>query len=394
MMVYLDNSATTRQYDEVTEAMLRTMRESFGNPSSLHALGLEAEKEVRAARRSLAKAVGAAEDELFFTSCGTESDNTVLMGAAQARKRTGKKIIVSAVEHPAILEPAKRLEAMGFELEYIGVDRLCRLNTEQLADALTEDTILISVMGVNNETGTIMPIKEIAELKDEFNRRHGTDIWLHSDAVQALGKIHIDLKKEYRGVDFLSGSAHKIHGPKGMGMLYVKKGIKLPPFMLGGGQEKHMRSGTENTPGIIGFGKAAEIADVRFDERIAAMRAARAYLLHAIESEIKDIVVNSPQDESACPSVLNISFLGTRGEVLLHTLEQDGIYVSTGSACSSNHASSKGSHVLNAMGLSPKEIEGAIRFSFSEFSTTEEMEYTADKVKAAVQRFRKLGTFR
>lgn len=394
MMVYLDNSATTRQYDEVTDAMLRTMRESFGNPSSLHALGLEAEKEVRAARRSLAKAVGAAEDELFFTSCGTESDNTVLMGAAQARKRTGKKIIVSSVEHPAILEPAKRLEAMGFELEYIGVDRLCRLNKEQLADALTEDTILISVMGVNNETGTIMPIKEIAELKDEFNRRHGTDIWLHSDAVQALGKIHIDLKKEYRGVDFLSGSAHKIHGPKGMGMLYVKKGIKLPPFMLGGGQEKHMRSGTENTPGIIGFGKAAEIADVRFDERIAAMRAAREYLLHAIESEIKDIVVNSPQDESACPSVLNISFLGTRGEVLLHTLEQDGIYVSTGSACSSNHASSKGSHVLNAMGLSPKEIEGAIRFSFSEFNTTEEMEYTADKVKAAVQRFRKLGTFR
>lgn len=394
MMVYLDNSATTRQYDEVTDAMLRTMRESFGNPSSLHALGLEAEKEVRAARRSLAKTVGAAEDELFFTSCGTESDNTVMMGAAQARKRTGKKIIVSAVEHPAILEPAKRLEAMGFELEYIGVDRLCRLNTEQLADALTEDTILISVMCVNNETGTIMPIKEIAELKDEFNRRHGTDIWLHSDAVQALGKIHIDLKKEYRGVDFLSGSAHKIHGPKGMGMLYVKKGIKLPPFMLGGGQEKHMRSGTENTPGIIGFGKAAEIADARFDERTAAMRAAREYLLHAIESEIKDIVVNSPQDESACPSVLNISFLGTRGEVLLHTLEQDGIYVSTGSACSSNHASSKGSHVLNAMGLSPKEIEGAIRFSFSEFSTTEEMEYTADKVKAAVQRFRKLGTFR
>lgn len=394
MMVYLDNSATTRQYDEVTTAMVRMMNDGFGNPSSLHALGLEAEKEVRAARKSLSRAVGAAEDEVFFTSCGTESDNTVLMGAAQAKKRTGKKIIVSAVEHPAILEPAKKLESMGFDVEYIGVDRFCRLNMQQLADALTEDTILISVMSVNNETGTIMPIREIADLKDDFNRRHGTDILLHSDAVQALGKIRIDLKKEYKGVDLMSGSAHKIHGPKGMGMLYVKKGVKILPFMLGGGQEKHMRSGTENTPGIVGFGTAAEIADKRFDERTAAMRGAREHLLHAIESEIKDIVVNSPKDEAACPSVLNISFLGTRGEVILHTLEQDGIYVSTGSACSSNHASSKGSHVLNAMGLSPKEIEGAIRFSFSEFNTTEEMEYTVDKVKAAVQRFRKLGTFR
>lgn len=394
MIVYLDNSATTRQYDEVSRSMLRAMQECYGNPSSLHSLGLAAEKQVRAARKSIAGCIGATEDEIYFTSCGTESNNTVLMGAAQAKKRSGKKIIVSAVEHPAILEPAKKLEGMGFELAYIGVDRNCRLDTEQLVQEINEDTILISVMSVNNETGTIMPISEIARLKDEYNRRHGTDIWLHSDAVQALGKIHTDLKKEYRSVDFLSGSAHKLHGPKGMGMLYVKKGIKLPPFMLGGGQEKHMRSGTENTPGIVGFGTAAEIAYERFENRVEAMRTAREYLLRSLEAEIKDIVINSPQDETACPSVLNISFLGTRAEVLLHTLEQDGIYVSTGSACSSNHASAKGSHVLNAMGLSPKEIEGAIRFSFSEFNTTEEMEYTADRVKAAVQRFRKLGTFR
>lgn len=394
MMVYLDNSATTRQYDEVTDVMTEAMRENFGNPSSLHSLGLTAEKSLRAARKTLAKAMGASEEEIYFTSCGTESDNTVLMGAAQAKKRTGKKIIVSAVEHPAILEPAKKLEGMGFELEYIGVDRLCRLDMEQLKSSISDDTILISIMGVNNETGAIMPIERIAELKDEYNRTHGTDIWLHCDAVQALGKVPTELKKEYKGVDFLSASAHKIHGPKGMGLLYAKKGRNLAPFMLGGGQEKHMRSGTENTPGIIGFGKAAEIAIKRFNERTAAMCEAREYLLNALQAEIKDIVINSPQDESACPSVLNISFLGTRGEVLLHTLEQDGIYVSTGSACSSNHASSKGSHVLNAMGLSPKEIEGAIRFSFSEFNTTEEMEYTADKVKAAVQRFRRLGTFR
>ena len=394
MLVYLDNSATTRQYDEVTELMSRAMRENFGNPSSLHSLGLKAEKEVKNARKILAQSLGADEEEVFFTSCGTESDNTVLMGAAQAKKRRGKKIIVSAVEHPAILEPAKKLESMGFEVAYIGVDKQCRLNMESLKNAVTDDTILISVMGVNNETGTIMPIEEIARFKEEYNRTHGTDIWLHTDAVQAFGKILVNLKKEYKGVDFLSASAHKIHGPKGMGLLYMKKGLNLVPFLLGGGQERHMRSGTENTPGIVGFGKAAELAMRDFDERIQRMSTARQRLLEQICAEIKDIRINSPEGEEACPSVLNLSFLGTRGEVLLHTLEQDGIFVSTGSACFSNHSSAKGSHVLNAMGLTPKEIEGAIRFSFSEFNTEEEMDFTADKVKAAVARFRRLGSFR
>ncbi len=394
MLVYLDNSATTRPYDAVTAAMTEAMKDNFGNPSSLHSLGLQAEKEVKNARKTVAKCFGAGEDEIYFTSCGTESDNTVLMGTAQAKKRRGNKIIVSAVEHPAILEPAKRLESMGYKIDYIGVDRLCRLNLEQLAASLDDETILISVMGVNNETGTIMPIDKIAELKDAYNQKNGTDIWLHCDAVQALGKIPVNVGRKYRGVDFVSASAHKIHGPKGMGVLYAKKGLNLPPFMLGGGQERHMRSGTENTPGIIGFGKACEIADENFVQRTSAMKEARQYLLDLIKDQIGDIVINSPQDETGCPSVLNVSFLGTRGEVLLHTLEQDGIFVSTGSACSSNHSSSKGSHVLNAMGLSPKEIESAIRFSFSEFNTREEMEYVADKLKTAVIRFRKLGSFR
>jgi cysteine desulfurase len=394
MLVYLDNSATTRPYDAVTAAMTEAMKDNFGNPSSLHSLGLQAEKEVKNARKTVAKCFGAGEDEIYFTSCGTESDNTVLMGTAQAKKRRGNKIIVSAVEHPAILEPAKRLESMGYKIDYIGVDRLCRLNLEQLAASLDDETILISVMGVNNETGTIMPIDKIAELKDAYNQKNGTDIWLHCDAVQALGKVSVNVGREYRGVDFISASAHKIHGPKGMGVLYAKKGLNLPPFVLGGGQERHMRSGTENTPGIIGFGKACEIADKNFVQRTSAMKEARQYLLDLIKDQIGDIVINSPQDETGCPSVLNVSFLGTRGEVLLHTLEQDGIFVSTGSACSSNHSSSKGSHVLNAMGLSPKEIEGAIRFSFSEFNTREGMEYVADKLKTAVIRFRKLGSFR
>ena len=393
-LVYLDNSATTRQYDAVTETMLQAMRENYGNPSSLHALGLAAEKEVRAARKTLAAAIGAKEEALYFTACGTESDNTVLFGAAQAKKRSGNKILVSAAEHPAILEPARKLESLGYEVVRIGVDRLCHPDMNQLAAELTEDTILISIMGVNNETGTIMPIPEIAKIKADYNKAHGTDIWLHSDCVQAFGKIPVDLAANYRGVDLLSLSAHKIHGPKGMGALYVRKGLNLPAFLLGGGQERHLRSGTENTPGIIGFGKAAALAMTNFDARIETMRTCRKFLLEACKAEIPDIRINSPEDETACPSVLNISFLGTRGEVLLHTLEQDSIYVSTGSACASNHASTKGSHVLNAMGLSPKEIEGAIRFSFSEFNTIEEMEYTVEKVKAAVQRFRRLGSFR
>ena len=392
MLVYLDNSATTRQYDQVTDAMAEAMRDTYGNPSSLHSLGVAAEKKVREARKSLASAFGTGEDEIYFTSGGTESDNTVLAGAAAARKRTGKRIIISAVEHPAVLEPARRLEKAGFEVEYIGVDRHCHLDMEQLKAALSEDTILVSVMGVNNEAGTIMPIGEIARMKDEYNKAHGTQIWFHSDAVQALGKIPVSVKKEWQGVDFISASGHKIHGPKGIGVMYVRKGINIEPFMVGGGQERHMRSGTENTTGIIGFGLAAKMALQSFGERTATMAAARGYLLEGLKTEIPDIAVNSPQDETCCPSVLNVSFMGTRGEVILHTLEQDGIFVCTGYACSSNKKGQ--SHVLTAMGLNDKEIESAIRFSFSEFNTIEEMDYVLDKLKQAVMRFRKLGSFR
>lgn len=392
MFVYLDNSATTRQYDQVTDLMVEMMRDNFGNPSSLHNLGVDAEKQVRKGRKALASALSASEDEIYFTSGGTEADNTVLNGVAQAKKRIGKKIITTAVEHPAILEPAKRLEAQGFEVVRIGVDKKCRLNMEQLESAIDDDTILISVMGVNNETGTIMPIEEIAQLKKKYNKEHKTDILLHTDAVQAFGKIPMNLKSNYSGVDFVSVSGHKIHGPKGIGAMYCRKGINMVPFIVGGGQEKNMRSGTENTPAMAGFGLAAEMASKNFDARVKNMAAARQFLLDGIKSEIGDIIINSPEGDDACPSVLNVSFLGTRGEVLLHTLEQDGIFISTGSACSSNK---KGmSHVLGAMGLKHKEIEGAIRFSFNEFNTQEEMEYVIEKVKAAVNRFRRLGSFR
>ena len=392
MLVYLDNSATTRQYDEVTDLMSETARNCYGNPSSLHGLGLEAEKTMKEGRKRIASAFNSTPDEVTITSCGTESDNTVLMGLSRAPRPRAKKIITTAVEHPAVLEPAAELERRGFEVVRLGVDRQCRIDMDQLRAELTEDTILISVMAVNNEVGTIMPIKEIGELKKEFNKAHGTKILLHTDAVQALGKVSLDTKKEMKDVDLISVSAHKIHGPKGIGALYVRKGVNLLPFVLGGGQERGFRSGTENVPSVSGFGLACEMSVKDMNERVDKMNAVRNYLKDGIVSEIGDIVINSP-DDGVC-SVLNVSFPGTRGEVILHRLEQEGIYVSTGSACSSNHKTSKGSHVLNAMGLKHKEIEGALRFSFNEFNTVEEMDYVLGRLKNAVEGFRKLGSFR
>lgn len=388
MFVYLDNSSTTRPYDQVAETMIKVLSDDFGNPSSLHTLGLTAEKYVKSARKSVASALGVKDDEIYFTSGGTESDNTALFGAASARRRGHGRIITTAVEHPAVLEAARRLEREGWKVEYIGVDRNCRPDMEALKSAIDEDVALISVMTVNNETGTIMPVGEIADIKEKFNREHGTDILFHTDAVQALGKTGIPTA----GVDMISVSGHKVHGPKGTGALFIRRGLTVPPFMYGGGQEKNMRSGTENTPGIAGFGKACDVFVSDWEKRVRSMRESRQRLLEGLTSEIGELVINSPLGEDACPSVLNVSFIGVRGEVLLHTLEQDGIFVSTGSACSSNKKGQ--SHVLKAMGLSDREIEGAVRFSFSEFNTKEEMDYVTEKTKQAVARFRKLGSFR
>lgn len=391
-MIYLDNSSTTRQYDEVTRYMAEVAGNSFGNPSSLHGLGLEAEKLMKEGRRKIALGFNASPDEVYITSCGTESDNTVLMGIARVPRPRAKKIITTAVEHPAVLEPAAEMERRGFEVVRLGVDGHGMIDLDELKEALSADTLLISVMAVNNEVGSIMPLKEIGEIKRAFNKANGTRVLLHTDAVQALGKISLDTRKELKDVDLISASAHKIHGPKGIGSLYVRKGTNLMPFMLGGGQEKGFRSGTENVPSVSGFGLACEMAVNNLDSRVAHMREVRDYLKKGIMDSISDIRINSPED-GVC-SVLNVSFIGTRGEVILHKLEDDGIYVSTGSACSSNHKTSKGSHVLNAMGLKPKEIEGALRFSFSEFNTIEEMDFVLDRLKTSVEGFRRLGSFR
>ena len=392
-MIYLDNSATTKQYDEVTEAMLQYMKQDFGNPSALYQLGVDAEKAVRNAR---AQVLGAAfggktgDWDVVFTSGGTEADNMAILGAAKAMKRAGNRIVTTKVEHPAVLECCKRLEEDGFEIIRVGVDAKCRLNMDELENAINDNTILVTMMHVNNEIGTVMPVDSVKEIM----KKKGAPGLFHCDAVQSFGKMQLP-----KGADLISVSGHKIHGPKGSGALLVRKGktaagtnINLPAFIVGGGQESGKRSGTENVPAIIGLGTAAEMVGngTKYADA-AALGQLREKLKAGLEANIEDIVINTPMDES-CPTVLSVSFMGCRGEVLLHTLEQDEIYVSTGSACSSNKKGQ--SHVLEAMGLKPKQIEGTLRFSLGRFNTEEDIDTCIEKGTAAVKRFRKLGTFR
>ena len=388
MLVYLDNSSTTKQYDKVTAKMLYFMEEAFGNPSSLHGMGLTAENAVKEARKNVAKALGFSADEIYFTSGGTEADNLALFGAASARKRRGKKIITTSVEHPAVLESCKALSDMGFEVVYTGVDNKCRLNLDELRANIDGGTILISAMHVNNEVGTIMPTAEINKAKIE-------NALFHTDAVQSFCKIPADAMK----ADIVTVSSHKIHGPKGCGAIAIGKGVNIIPRTFGGGQEKNIRPGTENVAAIAGFGEAVITASGKLTARAQKMDTARSYLLNGIKAEIKDIKVNSVEETSIAgesgfcsPSVLNISFLGTRGEVILHGLESENIYVSTGAACSSNKKGKN--YTLAAMGLSEKEAEGALRFSFCEFNSVEEMDFVLYRLKEQIAGFRKTGNLR
>lgn len=387
-MIYLDNSATTKQHKAVTEIMIKHMEETFGNPSSLYQLGVDSEKSIKAARKQLTQAFGMPEGSVTFTSGGTEADNMAIFGAAKALRRSGNKIVTSQVEHPAVLDCCKRLESEGFKVERIGVNNKCRLDMEHLKRAIDEETILVTLMHVNNETGTVMPVDQVKEIM----KANGAPGVFHCDAVQSFGKLAMPSQ-----ADMISVSGHKIHGPKGSGALYVRKGVNLPALIEGGGQEGGRRSGTENVAGIAGLGLAAEMA---YGDRTAEMKRItemRQMLIDGFKTNIKDIIINSPEEAGiqsglCCPSVLNVTFMGTRGEVLLHTLEQSEVYVSTGSACSSNKKGQ--SHVLKAMGLKDKEIEGTLRFSLGRFNTVEEMEITVDKVASAVKRFRRLGSFR
>lgn len=366
MEVYFDNSATTRCYDSVKEIVIRTMTEDFGNPSAMHLKGVEAEKYVKDSVAKLARILKVQEKEILFTSGGTESDNLALIGAAMANKRSGNHIITTAVEHPAVSQPALFLQEQGFEVTYLPVDSRGVVKLDALEAVLRPDTILVSVMYVNNEVGAVMPVEEIGRRIREKSPK----ALFHVDAIQAFGKYRIYPKK--MGIDLLSVSSHKIHGPKGVGFLYINEKAKLQPQILGGGQQSGMRSGTDNVPGIAGLGVAAEEIYRDLDANMEKMYSLKEHIAKGLE-KIPDIRINGMALREGAPQILSISVMGVRSEVLLHSLEERGIFVSAGSACSSHKR--KPSSTLTAMGMAKDQIESTVRLSFSEENTAEEADY-------------------
>lgn len=371
MEAYFDNSATTRCYPEVAEIVVKTMTEDFGNPSAMHLKGVEAEKYVREAAQILAKILKVNEKEIIFTSGGTESNNLALFGGADANKRSGNHIITTSVEHAAVGQPAERLEQMGYEVTIVPVDHRGVVQLEALEKALRPDTILVSTMYVNNEVGAVMPVEEIAKLVHEKSPK----ALYHVDAIQAFGKYRIYPKKA--GIDMLSVSSHKIHGPKGVGFLYINEKARIQPQILGGGQQAGMRSGTDNVPGIAGLGVAAKMVYTDFDKKIEHMYQLKERLAEGF-LKLPDVRLNGMEIREGAPQILSASFLGVRSEVLLHTLEEKGIYVSAGSACSSHKRKAVGT--LSAMGMEAAQRESTLRFSFSEENTFEEVDYALEVI--------------
>ena len=366
MEVYFDNSATTRCYDSVKDIVVKAMTEDFGNPSAMHLKGVEAEKYIKSSAESLARLLKVQEKEILFTSGGTESDNLALIGAAFANKRSGNHIITTSVEHPAVSQPALFLQEQGFEVTYLPVDSRGVVKMDALKAVLREDTILVSVMYVNNEVGAVMPVEEIEALVHEKSPK----ALFHVDAIQAFGKYRIYPKK--MGIDLLSVSGHKIHGPKGVGFLYINEKAKIQPQILGGGQQGGMRSGTDNVPGIAGLGAAAVEIYKNLEENVENMYRLKEHIAQGLE-KIGDIRINGMDLREGAPQILSISVMGVRSEVLLHSLEERGIYVSAGSACSSHKR--KPSATLAAMGMSKDQIESTVRLSFCEENTIEEADY-------------------
>lgn len=366
--IYLDNASTTRPSPAVREAMLACLEEAYGNPSSLHRKGVEAENIIKKAQGSVAELLKVKEKEIFFTSGGTESNNWAVLGAARARKRQGRHVITSAVEHPSVSAPMAQLKDEGFELTVLPVDSRGLVDPEDLKAALRPDTVLVSLMAVNNELGSIEPIEACgAEI-----RRHGGVTAFHVDAVQAFGKL--PLNPRAWGVDLLTGSAHKIHGPKGCGFLYVSEGTRILPLVFGGGQQKELRSGTENMPGIAGLGAAAAEALAHFGSNRAALYELRHQFCQGL-SGLDGVRINGPgEDTLTAPHIISATFDDVRSEVLLHALEDKGIYASAGSACSSHKREI--SPVLKAIGLDRKAAESTLRFSLSRYNTAEEIAET------------------
>ncbi len=380
MEVYFDNTATTRCYASVRDIVVRTMMEDYGNPSAKHGKGVEAEAYVRRSARILADLLKVKEKEILFTSGGTESDNLALIGGAAANRRRGNHIITTAVEHAAVGQPAAYLKEQGFEVTILPVDGRGVVRLDALRDALREDTILVSVMYVNNEVGSVMPIEEIGKLVHEKSPY----ALFHVDAVQAFGKYRIYPKK--LGIDLMSVSGHKIHGPKGVGFLYIGEKAKVQPQILGGGQQGGMRSGTDNVPGIAGLGEAAREIYENLDGNREHLYELKEHLAKGL-AELEDVRINGMPLREGAPQILSVSVMGVRSEVLLHALEERGIYVSAGSACSSHKR--KPSATLSAMGLPKEQMECTVRVSFSEENTFEEADYFLQVLKELVPMLRR-----
>lgn len=372
MEVYFDNSATTKVFDCVRDIVVKTMTEDYGNPSAKHKKGMEAEQYVRRAAAQIAKTLKVQEKEILFTSGGTESNNMALIGTAMANHRAGKHLITTRIEHASVYNPMAWLEQQGFEVTYLGVDEQGHISLEELRKAIRPDTILVSVMHVNNEIGAIEPVEEIGAMLHEVN----PSILFHVDAIQSYGKLQIRPKKAQ--IDLLSASGHKIHGPKGVGFLYIDQRVKIHPLIYGGGQQRDLRSGTENVPGIAGLGTAAEEIYRNHEEKMERLIGLKDYFISRI-GEIPEAVVNSLPGKEGAPQIVSVSFSGVRSEVLLHALEDKGIYVSSGSACSSNHPAISGT--LKAVGVKRELLDSTLRFSFGMFNTREEADYTIEMLK-------------
>ena len=381
MKAYLDNSATTRAYDEVAQLVARIMTEEYGNASSVHHMGTVSGNRLFSARETIADTLKVDPSEIVFTSGGTESDNTAIIGAARANAWRGKHIITTSIEHPAVLESCQELVKEGFEVTYLPVDETGVVRLDDLKNAIREDTILVSMMFVNNEIGAVEPIAESGKLIKSINEQ----IVFHVDAVQAYGKFRIRPKS--MNIDLLAVSAHKIHGPKGVGFLYIKKGTKIVPICYGGGQQKGMRSGTENVPGIAGMALAAQMCYDDFDKKISALYELKKYLMESLTERISDIRLNGPECEKGAPHIVSVSIKGLAAETILNMLSSKEIYVSAGSACTSNNPHV--SDTLKAIGLDKSLLESTIRISMSTQTTKEEIDYLLDVLSSQIETMRK-----
>lgn len=380
MEVYLDNSATTKAYPEVARLVAEIMTEEYGNSSSMHLKGVEAEKYIKYAKKTIAGVLKVQEKEIFFTSGGTESDNWALMGTAFANQRMGKHLITTKIEHPAVLQTMEYLKEQGFEITYLPVDKKGIIRLEELKKAIRQDTLLVSVMYVNNEVGAIQPIEEVGELIKKINPK----TLFHVDAVQGFGKLRLLPKKWH--IDMVSVSGHKIHGPKGVGFLYIDEKVKIKSIIFGGGQQRNYRSGTENVPGIAGLGKATELIYKDLAEDTVRLDELKQHFIKGLR-QMDQVYFNGPLDEMGAPHIVSASIAGVRSEVLLHALEEKGIYVSAGSACSSHKHTV--SATLESMGVERNLMDSTLRFSFSVFTTKEEIDYTLECLYSLVPMLRR-----